>query len=387
MTQLHFTSRETDMSGTRDLPGKGRARGVSETPLSAQEEAYLEKLVSLYLAHLRGTRGNAESTIKNYRGVLQRAVREIGRPPWAWVALDIDDLLSAHALRGVVSGTQIVTITGLRGFQNWLLEDIGLCNEIQQLFGFRPQTFITSENSISYARKGRDSSKVITPLEPEQCAALLDEFQFQIEIARKQRRKSYQTLRRDYAITVLALSYGLRAAEIFGAEIPHFISDRRYPQFGDFAVLRVIGKGSKQRSVRLYAPKTAKVLKWYVEHVRAVFLTRHTQNTNLLFLSERGGALCPRQYRRTLASTAAAAGLSIHVHPHLLRHTYATEMAQIIGPAALQEQMGHKYLSTTLSTYYHQDPERVGDEVRLGIEAMMDAFDEITQDASRADHR
>ena len=187
------------MSGNSDSPGKARARGVSETPLSAQEEAYLEKLVSLYLAHLRGTRGRAESTIKNYRGVVVRAVCEIGRPPWAWVAQDIDDLLSAHALRGVVSGTQLVTITGLRGLQNWLLEDIGLCNEIQQLFGFRPQRFITSKNSIPYATQGRNSSDVITPLKPEQCARLLDEFQFQIEVARKRRSKSYKTLRRDYA--------------------------------------------------------------------------------------------------------------------------------------------------------------------------------------------
>ena len=176
-------------------------------------------------------------------------------------------------------------------------------------------------------------------------------------------------------------------AEIFGAEIPHFISDRRYPNFGDFAVLRVIGKGSKQRSVRLYAPAAAKVLKWYVEHVRAAFLTSWTQDTNRLFLSERGGALCPRQYRRTLASTAAAAGLPVHVHPHLLRHTYGTQMAQIIGPTALQAQLGHKYLSTTLAYYYHQDPERVGDEVRQGVEAMMDAFEGITKDAAHADHR
>ena len=376
------------MSGNSDFPDNARACGASDSPLSAPEAAHFEKLLSLFCANRRGTHGMAESTITNYVGVLLRAVRDIGRPPWAWVAQDIDDLLSAHAERGVTSGTQMVTITALRGFQNWLLEDVGLCNEIQQEFGFRPQRFLTSENSIPYRLKGRKRSKVITPLEPEQCAALLDEYQFQIDVATQQHSKSYKTLRRDYAITVLALSYGLRADEISGIEIPHFMSDRKYPQFGRFAVLRVIGKGSKERAVRLYAPGGAEVLTWYVEYVRPPFLTKRTKNPNLLFLSERGCTLCHRQYRRSLASVAAAAGLPMRVYPHLLRHTYATEMAQIIGPAALQQQLGHAHLSTTLGTYYHQDPERVGNEVLLGIEALTTAFDEITLvEASHAHFR
>ena len=328
-----------------------------------------------------------KSTITNYSGCLTRAVRAIGRPPWAWQARDIDLLLSQQHQRGVTSGTQVLTITVLRGFQNYVMADVGLCNEIQQEFGFRPQRFITPENSIPYRRKGRQRSRIITPLTPEQCAALLDEYQFQIEVARKRRSKSYQPLRRDYAITVLALSYGVRVDEITGIEINHFISDRKYPQFGRFAILRVIGKGSKERAVRLYAPGAADVLTWYVEHVRPVFLTKRTTNPNLLFLSERGRRLCNRQYGRRLAEVAAAAGLPMRVHPHLLRHTYATEMAQIIGPVALQQQLGHAHLSTTLSLYYHQDPERVGNEVLLGIEALTAAFDELTEDASHANHR
>ena len=152
-------------------------------------------------------------------------------------------------------------------------------------------------------------------------------------------------------------------------------------------MLRVIGKGSKERAVRLYIPTAADVLRWYIEHVRAAFLTRRTKNPSLLFCRERGCMLCNRQYRRSLAAVAAKAGLPVSVHPHLLRHTYATEMAQIIGPVALQQQLGHEHLSTTLGTYYHQDPERVGNEVVLGIEAVTAAFDAITQDASDANHR
>ena len=375
------------MSGNSDSPGKARARAAGDVPLSAREQEYFEKLLHLFCLHLRGTHGCAESTITLYRGILLRAVCEIGCPPWTWQPHHTDLLLSEQAERGLTFGTQSVSIAGLRRFQNWFLADIGLCNEVQQKFGFRPQPFITTENSIAFRRKGRESSKVITPLEPEQCTALLNEFQFQIEVARQRSCKSYKTLRRDYVMTVVALSYGLRMAELAGIELPHFMSDPKHLLFGQFAILRVIGKGSKERPVRLYAPVTAKVLKWYVKRVRPAFLTKRTQNTNVLFLSERGCTLSHRQYRRTLASTAAAAGLKVRVYPHLLRHTYGTEMAPIIGAAALQQQMGHKYLSTTLRYYYHQDPERVGDEVRQGIDTFMARFDEITEDASDAHHR
>ena len=388
MTSPSRVLRQIDMSGNSNSPGKARVRG---SPLSAREEEYLEKLISLYFAHLRGTHGFAESTIKSYAGSVRRAVRHIGLPPWSWQPQHIDLLLSDQAVRGLVPGTQMLTITALRGLQNYLVQDLGLCNEIHQHFGFRPQRYITSENSIPYRRRGRQRSKVTTPLTPEQCAGLLAEYQYQIDVARQRRTKSYQPLRRDYAITVLALSYGLRADEISGIELGHFISDRKYPQFARFAVLRVIGKGSKERAIRLYAPAAAEVLTWYIDHVRPAFLTKRTTNPNLLFLSERGCSLCHRQYRRSLASVAVAAGLPMRVYPHLLRHTYATEMAQIIGPAALQQQLGHEHLSTTLGTYYHQDPERVGNEVLLGIEALTNAFDEIThtpdKDASDANVR
>ena len=387
MVHLSRMSRTVDMSGNSDCPDKARARGASGGPLSAREAECFDKLLSLFCANRRGTHGYAESTIKNYRWCLWRAVRAIGRPPWAWQPHDIDLLLYEQAKRGVTAGTQVLTITVLRGFQNYVMDDVGLCNEIQREFGLRPQRFITSENSIPYRRKGRKRSKPITPLTPERCAALLDEYQFRIEVARQQRSKSYNPSRRDYAITVLALSYGVRVDEIAGIEINHFIADRNYPQYGEFAILRVIGKGSKERAVRLYAPGPAKVLQWYVEHVRSAFLTKRTKNPNLLFPSERGCRLCPRQYRRSLASVAAAAGLPMRVYPHLLRHTYATEMAQFIGPVALQQQLGHEHLSTTLGIYYHQDPERVGNEVLRGIEEVTATFDQITQDASHADHR
>ena len=377
------------MSARADFPAN--ARGVSASPsassLSVAEAEHFEKLLSLFCAHLRGTHGLAKSTVRGYRSCLGRAVRDVGHPPWNWISTDIDVLLAAHAERGLALGTQNGTITVLRSFQNYLLGDVGLCNECQRKFGVRPQQFITLDNSIPYRRQGRKSSRVRNVPTREQCANLLAGFKEQIVNAAQKHSKSYNPLRRDYVMTVVALSYGLRLDELCHIETPHFIPDPRYPRFGRFAILRVVGKGRKLRAVRLYAPTGADVLGWYVDEVRSEFLTTRTKNPNLLFLSERGCRLCPRQYRRRLANVAQEAGLPLHVNPHLLRHAYATHMMNVIGATALQEQLGHEYLSTTLDTYYHPDPERVGHEVALAIDAVTSAVDQVTQEATRANHR
>ena len=375
------------MSGNSNSPGKARARGASELPLLPREAEYFDKLLHLFCANRAGTHGCAQSTVNLYAACMKRAVRAIGLPPWAWEPRDVDLLLDAMCRRGLTVGTQVSAITVLRAFQGYLLEDIGLCNEIQQQFGVRPERFITLENAIPHRRNGRNRSKHPEVLTVEQCTALLDEYQFQIEVAWRQRSKSYQPLRRDFAITVVALSYGLRAAELAGIETTHFLSDPKYPQFGKFAILNVVGKGRKLRSVRLFAPEAAPVLEWYINHVRAPFLSTSTTNPKLLFLSERGCKLCTRQYRRSVGAVSAAAGLPMHVYPHLLRHTYGTHMAKVIGPVALQKQMGHKYLSTTLGTYYHPDPEEVGDEVARGVDAMVAALEDITQEVADANDR
>ena len=95
----------------------------------------------------------------------------------------------------------------------------------------------------------------------------------------------------------------------------------------------------------------------------------------------------PRQYRRSLGQVAAAASLPMHVYPHLLRHTYATEMAPILGAEQLQKQLGHAHLSTTLNIYYHPDAQDVGNEVARVVETITAPCEEITQDASDAHHR
>jgi integrase len=125
---------------------------------------------------------------------------------------------------------------------------------------------------------------------------------------------------------------------------------------------------------------------WYLDDVRPSFLCSTTNDPTLLFLSERGGPICTEQVRRVLGRIATNAGIPARVTPHILRHTYGTQMAAVMGPEALQRQLGHENLTTTLGTYYHQNPEHVGNEIEIGVTNLTNAINAMTEGLYDADH-
>lgn len=358
-----------NMSGNTEVPGRD---GLSESDSSFLTRAESDMTATIFLMfekHMRGSGGCAESTIELAIGALRGFMNHVKVPPWRWMTRHVDDFLSYKVSEGSISvGRQGTYITYLRQLQNYLRDERGLCNEILEKFGAQPQTFIDSENAIAIKKKNHTRKKAIKALSGEECQRIIDEFDAMIKLAKQTSSKAYKTLMRDKIMTQVMLMTGLRVDELVNLTVHNFSSDAKNPNFGDFALLTVVkGKGRKTRVVRLYNPLIKDVMEWYLNKVRGAFLSKDTEDFNLLFLSERGNKLCTEQVRRMITDIRVAAGIHTRVTPHTLRHTYATQMAPIIGPEALQRNLGHQHLSTTLGTYYHQDPQLVGDTVRQGI--------------------
>jgi integrase/recombinase XerD len=107
---------------------------------------------------------------------------------------------------------------------------------------------------------------------------------------------------------------------------------------------RVFGKGSKERLIPLHE-KAASVISQYLSLRRAKF---KDEGAAEMFVSRAGGKLSRAQFWRDLRSLGKRAGVSTPLHPHLLRHTFATHLLQ--GGADLrsvQEMLGHVSLATT----------------------------------------
>jgi len=142
---------------------------------------------------------------------------------------------------------------------------------------------------------------------------------------------------RDLAFLELLYASGLRVSELVKLNLEQVNLDTRE--------IRVWGKGSKERLVLMGEP-AASALTAYLEQGRNELLGE--KRTSALFLNRYGGRLTERSVQSILQEHADIAGIGKRVHPHMLRHTFATHLLD--GGADLrvvQELLGHASLSST----------------------------------------
>ena len=148
--------------------------------------------------------------------------------------------------------------------------------------------------------------------------------------------------RRDRAIMELFYSSGLRLAELVGLDVADMQSSD--------GLLQVIGKGSKTR--RLPVGRFARAA---VENWLAVRPQLAKAGEPALFVSRRGSRLSARSVESRLRQRAIEQGMPTHVHPHMLRHSFASHVLESSGDLrAVQELLGHADISTT-QVYTHLD--------------------------------
>jgi integrase/recombinase XerC len=160
--------------------------------------------------------------------------------------------------------------------------------------------------------------------------------------------------RRDRAFLELLYGSGLRVSELTGLDL----DDLDLSQ----GLVRVLGKRSKERIVPV-GRQASEAIGRYLDEGRPVLAAGpdHARAGAALFLNHRGGRLTSRSVARRVDRATLAAALPRHVHPHMLRHCFATHL---LGNGAdlrgIQELLGHASLSTT-QRYTHLDWKRLAE--------------------------
>src|SRR5438874_3354919 len=147
---------------------------------------------------------------------------------------------------------------------------------------------------------------------------------------------------RDRALFELAYSSGLRLSELVALDVGSV----------DLATgeVRVWGKGSKERIVPVGAAAREAIRAWI--EARGGLKVR---DAGAMFLSRSGRRIAPRAIEKRLAEWAFKRGLGRHVHPHMLRHSFASHVLQSSGDLrAVQEMLGHASIAST-QVYTHLD--------------------------------
>jgi integrase/recombinase XerD len=151
---------------------------------------------------------------------------------------------------------------------------------------------------------------------------------------------------RNRAILETMYSCGLRVSEVINLRITNL--------YLDVGFIKVIGKGNKERLVPI-GDTAVKQIQLYKEHVRNHMPKILKGKEDILFLNRRGSSLSRVMIFLILKELAGKAGLDQSIHPHTLRHSFATHLVE--GGAdlrAVQEMMGHKSITTT-EIYTHLD--------------------------------
>ena len=147
---------------------------------------------------------------------------------------------------------------------------------------------------------------------------------------------------RDHAIVELLYGCGLRVGELVGLDARAGRDAAGWVDAPD-ATAHVLGKGSKRRSVPVGRPALAALQAWLAHRAPLA-----QSDEAALFVSRRGTRLTAGQVRARLKALALQAGLPTHVHPHMLRHSYASHLLQSSGDLrAVQELLGHANIATT----------------------------------------
>ncbi len=159
---------------------------------------------------------------------------------------------------------------------------------------------------------------------------------------------------RDRAMLEVMYSCGLRVSEVINLELSslHFESE----------IIRVFGKGSKERIVPIGSSAVAWLNRYFNES--RPLLVKQRATGNYVFLNSRGTKLSRMGIWKILSAHAQKAEIHKDVHPHIFRHSFATHMIEAGADLrAVQEMLGHVSISTT-QIYTHVDRNFVKEEHR-----------------------
>jgi integrase/recombinase XerC len=197
---------------------------------------------------------------------------------------------------------------------------------------------------------GNPARAVVSPRKPRRLPEVLREDEA-AALVEAPRGEDGGLALRDRAFLELLYASGLRVSELTGLDV----DDVDLAQ----GLVRVLGKRSKERVVPFGAAAAEALRRWLAEGRPA--LVAGAGAGAALFVSRRGARLSPRSVARRIERWVLAAGLPRHVHPHVLRHSFATHL---LGAGAdlrgIQELLGHASLSTT-QRYTHLDWKRLAE--------------------------
>ncbi|WP_096527688.1 tyrosine recombinase XerC [Candidatus Nitrosoglobus terrae] len=274
--------------------------------------------VNHFFTHLQYERGLSARTIASYCYDLAKVVAFCCKNKiCSWKELD------AQKVRAIVVACHQIGLSG-RSIQR-------LLSALRSFYTYLQREGLVEDNPAQrlYAPKGKYELPHV--LDVDQVAQLLDKTNLSSDL-----------LLRDQAILELFYSSGLRLSELVSLNMRALDLNA--------ALVRVVGKGAKIREVPIGRRAKEALARWFL-----IRLTWVEPQEEAVFISQQGRRLSSRAIQKRLHLWGLRQGLDVALHPHRLRHAFATHLLESSGDLrAVQELLGHADISTT-QVYTHLD--------------------------------
>ncbi len=289
-------------------------------PVPATE--FLQRLLPDYLAVLTVERGLARHTVDAYRRDLESFGRWLatrGLSPERCERADLRRYITAMRGRGLSARSAARALAALRGLFRYLLER-GLTSSDATLELESPKIM----RSLPYFLSGDEVEALLGAPDVSRPLGL-----------------------RDRAMLETLYATGVRVSELVSLTLGQLRMDPGY--------VRVLGKGSKERIVPVGSQARAWLAR-FLEEARPLLDKKRRDD---LFLTVRGEAMTRQRFWHLVKRYGCAAGITTHLSPHVLRHSFATHLLEHGADLrAVQAMLGHADISTT-EIYTHITNERL----------------------------
>lgn len=275
----------------------------------------MHELLDDYLDYLHFERGLSEHTRSNYQRDIERLLHQHGQTLATLTPQDIRRQIASLNSEGMHGRSIARILSSWRGFYRYLV--------LHKQFPANPVVGLRAPKAPKTLPHALSIEQTIKLVEIEGDTPIV---------------------LRDRAILELFYSSGLRLSELVGLDL-----ERLDLQEG---LITVIGKGNKTRMVPLGSKAIIALKAWLA--IRSTWLIKRPTEA-AVFISQQGRRIHGRTIQSRINHWVTAQGIQNHVHPHMLRHSFASHVLQSSGDLrAVQEMLGHANISTT-QVYTHLD--------------------------------
>jgi len=291
------------------------------------QDSSLNGLIQAFLESIAYERRYSPVTVTHYR-------RDLRKLSLAFAQHGIDEIRSADVRqqmaqwrsKGLSAKSIARTLSAWRSFFDWTAQRVALSSN--------------PAKSIRAPKSGKRLPKALST-------------DWAVEFVSSQLEGDSFLIARDRAMLELMYSCGLRLSELVGLNRGAPIGQTATQGWidRDAQEVFVVGKGGKSRRIPVGRPALEAVGQW--------LSARGDHAAEALFVNRNGTRLSGRTVQRRLAQHALKTGMPTHVHPHMLRHSFASHVLQSSGDLrAVQEMLGHAQIATT-QVYTHLDFQRL----------------------------